>query len=83
MSNDPSVAEPWKAMNRPSGDQSLGNDTLNLTWIWRSDSAMRPAAAPPYVVAYGGFALIVGLVIGVFLRTTGLLMLKLHQRCHA
>ena len=38
----------------------------------------RPFEAAPYVLFYGGAALILGLVVGVFLRTTALLVLKLY-----
>ena len=38
---------------------------------------MRPKDAPPYLVVYGGLALIVGLVIGFLLRITAVLVLKL------
>ena len=40
---------------------------------------MRPAEAPPYVMAYGGGALLVGVVVGLFLRTTAILVLKFRQ----
>ena len=36
----------------------------------------RPADAPPYVIFYGGVALILGLAIGLFLRVTALTVLK-------
>jgi len=48
--------------------------------ILRGGIVTRPAEAPPYVVAYGGLALIVGLAIGVVLRLTGILVLKLQRR---
>jgi hypothetical protein len=38
----------------------------------------RPMDAPPYVIAYGGFALLVGLVLGLILRTAALLVLRFH-----
>lgn len=37
----------------------------------------RPAEAPPYVIFYGGVALILGLAIGLFLRVTALTVLRL------
>ena len=40
----------------------------------------RPTEAAPYVIAYGGFALVVGLVIGLLLRMTALLVLRLLTR---
>jgi hypothetical protein len=39
----------------------------------------RPMAAPPYVIVYGGAALIVGLLVGLALRTVGVLVLRLHR----
>ena len=39
----------------------------------------RPAEAPPYVIAYGGAALLLGVVVGLFLRTTAILVLKLFK----
>src|SRR5688500_14581233 len=39
----------------------------------------RPAEAPPYVIVYGGAALLLGMVVGLFLRTTAILVLKLHK----
>jgi hypothetical protein len=35
----------------------------------------RPAQAPPYIIVYGGIALLVGLALGVILRTTAILVL--------
>jgi hypothetical protein len=35
----------------------------------------RPTEAPPYIIAYGGIALLVGLALGVILRTTAILVL--------
>ena len=39
----------------------------------------RPAEAPPYVMAYGGGALLLGVVVGLFLRTTAILVLKFRK----
>jgi uncharacterized membrane protein YhaH (DUF805 family) len=39
----------------------------------------RPAEAPPYVIAYAGFALLLGVVSGLFLRTTAIVILKLRK----
>ena len=39
----------------------------------------RPAEAPPYVIAYGGGALMSGLVVGVFLRTMAVLVLTFRK----
>jgi uncharacterized membrane protein YhaH (DUF805 family) len=36
----------------------------------------RPAAAPPYIIAYGGMALVAGLVVGLILRVSALAMLR-------
>jgi hypothetical protein len=36
----------------------------------------RPMEAPPYIVFYGGAALILGLLVGLLLRTTALIALK-------
>ena len=40
---------------------------------------MRPAEAPPYVIAYGGGALLLGVVVGLFLRMTAILVLKFRK----
>ena len=42
----------------------------------------RPAEAPPYVITYGGAGLLLGVLVGVFLRTTAILVLKL-RKCDA
>jgi hypothetical protein len=39
----------------------------------------RPADAPPYVIAYGGAALVLGVLMGLFLRSTAILVLKLSK----
>ena len=39
----------------------------------------RPAEAPPYVIAYGGGALLLGVAVGLFLRTTAILVLKFRK----
>ena len=44
---------------------------------------MRPAEAPPYVIAYGGGALLLGVVVGLFLRTTAILVLKFRKSAAA
>jgi uncharacterized membrane protein YhaH (DUF805 family) len=36
----------------------------------------RPAEAPPYVIAYGGAAWLLGVLMGLFLRTTAILVLR-------
>ena len=38
----------------------------------------RPSEAPPYVIAYGGAALLLGVLVGLLLRTIALLVLKLR-----
>ena len=38
----------------------------------------RPMDAPPYLIGYGGFAVLVGLVLGLVLRTAALIVLRLH-----
>jgi hypothetical protein len=40
----------------------------------------RPADAPAYVIAYGGGALFLGVVVGVFLRTVAILVLTLRPQ---
>lgn len=40
---------------------------------------MRPTEAPPYVMAYGGGALLLGVVVGLFLRMTAILVLKFRK----
>lgn len=39
----------------------------------------QPSQAPPYVVVYGGLALIIGLIVGLVLRTTALLFLRFSR----
>jgi hypothetical protein len=39
----------------------------------------RPAEAPAFVIVYGGGALILGAIVGVFLRTTAVLTLRLNR----
>jgi hypothetical protein len=41
--------------------------------------ATRPADAAPYVIAYGGGALLLGLLVGVFLRTMAVLVLSFRK----
>jgi hypothetical protein len=43
----------------------------------------RPMEAPPYVIVYGGGALIVGVVVGLVLRASALLVLKLQSFARA
>jgi hypothetical protein len=43
----------------------------------------RPAEAPPYVIAYGGAALLLGVLVGLFLRATAILVLRLHKAASA
>ena len=43
----------------------------------------RPAEAPQYVIAYGGAALLLGVVVGLLLRTTAILVLKLFKSAAA
>ncbi|HEY1911906.1 MAG TPA: hypothetical protein VGG73_13355 [Vicinamibacterales bacterium] len=52
-------------------------------WILRRGIATRPADAPPYVIAYGGAAAVIGLTIGLILRTAAVLTLKLTSRDEA
>src|SRR5262249_4095064 len=40
----------------------------------------RPREAPPYVVVYGGAALLIGLGVGVILRFTAIFVIKLASR---
>ena len=42
-------------------------------------SVRSPLQAPPYLIAYGGGALTLGLALGLLLRTTALLTLKLQR----
>ena len=42
--------------------------------------ATQPMNAPPYVIVYGGIAFLVGLVVGLVLRTTALLVLRVCGR---
>jgi len=39
----------------------------------------RPAEAPPYVIVYGGAALVLGVLAGLLLRTTAILVLELRK----
>ena len=43
----------------------------------------RPLEAPPYLIAYGGAALVVGLLVGLFLRMSAILVLKLLKSAAA
>ena len=43
----------------------------------------RPAEAPPYVIVYGGAALLLGVVVGVILRMTAILVLKARKSAAA
>ena len=45
-------------------------------WVLAPGIAMQPTKAPPYVIVYGGAALILGLAIGVVLRMAAMLVLK-------
>ena len=45
-------------------------------WILAAPIVMHPAQAPPYVIFYGGAALILGLLIGLVLRMTAILVLR-------
>ena len=45
-------------------------------WVLAPGIAMQPTKAPPYVIFYGGAALILGLAIGVVLRMAAMLVLK-------
>jgi hypothetical protein len=40
----------------------------------------RPMEAPPYVIVYGGFGLIIGLGLGLLLRTTAIVVLRRSNR---
>lgn len=40
---------------------------------------MRPVDAPPYVIAYGGGALVLGLLVGLFLRMTAIVVLRFYK----
>ena len=39
----------------------------------------QPGEAPPYLIVYGGGAALVGLVLALILRLTGLLVLRLYR----
>jgi len=43
----------------------------------------QPAKAPPYILVYGGLGAIIGLIVGLVLRTTALLTLRLSRRVAA
>ena len=40
-------------------------------WVLLPGIVTRPLDAPPYLIAYGGFAVVVGVICGLVLRTTG------------
>ncbi len=42
----------------------------------------KPTQAPPYVIAYGGLAAVLGLAVGVILWVTGTVALRLYRRQH-
>lgn len=56
---------------------------LYVLWILRHGIVTQPTQAPPYVVAYGGLGLVIGLITGLVLRTTALLTLRLSRRVAA
>ncbi len=43
----------------------------------------RPTQAPAYIVAYGGFGLVVGLAIGLLLQASAVIVLTLSRRTSA
>ena len=43
----------------------------------------QPTKAPPYILVYGGLGAIIGLIVGLVLRTTALLTLRLSRRVAA
>jgi hypothetical protein len=56
---------------------------LYVVWILAHGIMTQPTQAPPYVVAYGGLGLVLGLVAGLVLRTTALLTLRVSKRVAA
>lgn len=67
-----------------SGWQGVGEGgTLGLlvaVLVLSPGIVAHPTAAPPYVVAYGGFALILGVTAGLLLRTSALFILRRSAR---
>ena len=49
---------------------------LGALFILGSSIIRSPLRSPPYVVVYGGGTMLIGLLVGVILRTTALLTLK-------
>ncbi len=49
---------------------------LAALWVLRWGIIHRPAEAPPYIIAYGGAAFVLGLLLGSVLRLTAILVLK-------
>jgi hypothetical protein len=45
--------------------------------------ANRPFDAPPYIAAYGGFALVLGLSLGLVLWASAMIVLRLQERISA
>jgi hypothetical protein len=45
----------------------------------RNSIMTRTSEAPPYIIAYGGMAFVIGLVCGVVLWSTAMLTLKLAR----
>ena len=56
--------------------ESVATAVAIVLFVLAPGIVTRPAEAPPYVLFYGGAASILGLLVGLILRTTALLFLK-------
>ena len=64
----------WRAV----GEAGACGLILALLFLARG-IVTRPAEAPPYVIVYGGAALLLGVLAGLILRTTAILVLELRK----
>jgi hypothetical protein len=63
---------------RGVGEAGLTGFAIAL-FVLRHGIATRPMEAGPYIVVYGGGAFILGLLVGLLLRTTAVVALKLAR----
>ena len=65
------------ALWRPVAEAAATAFVVALAYLARG-ILTRPADAPPFVIVYGGGALILGAIVGAILRTTAVLALRLN-----
>ena len=66
------------ALWRPVAEAAATAGVVALAYLARG-ILTRPSDAPAYVIVYGGAALILGAIVGVILRTTAVLALRLNR----